>query len=58
VAAVSQRRLDPGDIEVRMQGGSFRVRVSADLDVVLRGPVEEVGTGELTEGFLRALADG
>jgi hypothetical protein len=41
-----------------MEGGSFQVRVTAELDVVLRGPVDEVGTGELSEGFLRALADG
>jgi diaminopimelate epimerase len=58
VAAVSQGRLQPGDIEVRMEGGSFRVRVTTELDVVLRGPVDEVGTGELSEGFLHALADG
>jgi hypothetical protein len=46
----------PGDIEVRMQGGSFRVRVGPDLDVVLRGPVQEVTAGELEDGFLRSLA--
>jgi hypothetical protein len=57
VAAVARGRLAPGDIEVRMEGGSFRVRVSAQLDVVLRGPVDEVGTGEMSEGFLRALVD-
>lgn len=55
VAAVSSGRLQPGDIEVRMQGGSFRVRVSASLEVVLRGPVQEVGTGELSDGFVRWL---
>ena len=54
-AAVSTGRLAPGEIEVRMQGGSFRVRVSPSLDVVLRGPVQEVASGELTEGFLRGL---
>jgi diaminopimelate epimerase len=58
VAAVARGRLQPGDIEVRMEGGSFRVRVSAELDVVLRGPVEEVGSGELGDGFLRALSGG
>ena len=55
VAAVGSGRLEPGAIEVRMEGGSFRVRVSRDLDVVLRGPVQEVGTGELAAGFVRAL---
>ena len=55
VAAVSSGRIDPGEVEVRMEGGSFRVTVSRDLDVVLRGPVWEVGTGELAEGFVRSL---
>ena len=55
VAAVSTGRLPPGEVDVRMQGGSFRVHVSRDLDVVLRGPVEEVTTGELADGFVRSL---
>lgn len=55
VAAVATGRLAPGEIEVRMQGGSFRVRVGGDLEVVLRGPVQEVTTGQLAEGFLAAL---
>ena len=56
VAAVSSGRIPPGEVEVRMEGGSFRVGVSADLDVVLRGPVREVGTGELAETFVKGLA--
>jgi diaminopimelate epimerase len=55
VAAVTSGRLDPSEVEVRMEGGSFHVRVSKDLDVVLRGPVEEVASGELADGFVRAL---
>jgi diaminopimelate epimerase len=55
VALVSQRRLAPGTVSVRMPGGSMTVEVSDDLDVVLRGPVEEVCTGTLTDGFLCAL---
>ena len=55
VAAVASGRLDPGEVEVRMEGGSFQVRVSQDLDVALRGPVEEVASGELADGFVRAL---
>jgi len=55
VAAVTSGRLDPSEVEVRMEGGSFRVLVSKDLDVVLRGPVEEVASGELADGFARAL---
>jgi diaminopimelate epimerase len=44
-------------MEVRMEGGSFHVRVSEDLDVVLRGPVEEVASGELADGFVRSLTN-
>ena len=55
VAAVTSGRLDPSEVEVRMEGGSFHVRVSRDLDVVLRGPVEEVASGELADGFVRSL---
>ena len=55
-AAVATGRLEPGKIEVRMPGGSVRVQVSRELDVVLRGPVQEVGTGRLGEGFTRTLA--
>ncbi|HCR03799.1 MAG TPA: diaminopimelate epimerase [Gemmatimonadetes bacterium] len=56
VAAVTSGRLDPGDVEVHMEGGSLHVRVSQGLDVVLRGPVEEVAWGELADGFVHALA--
>lgn len=56
VALVSRGALDPGEVEVRMPGGSMRVTVSEGLDVVLRGPVEEVCTGALTAPFLASLA--
>jgi diaminopimelate epimerase len=55
VAAVYSGRLPPGEVEIRMEGGSLRVQVSGVLDVVLRGPVQEVTTGEMTDGFLEWL---
>lgn len=55
VAAVETGRLQPGDIRVRMAGGSLGVSVSPDLDVVLRGPVQAVAEGRLDPGFARAL---
>jgi diaminopimelate epimerase len=55
VALVSRRVLGPGEITVRMPGGSMAVTVTEELDVVLRGPVEEVCTGTLTEAFLAGL---
>jgi diaminopimelate epimerase len=57
-ALVSQGSLAPGTVTVRMPGGSMSVDVSAALDIVLRAPVEEVCTGELTAGFLGALGEG
>lgn len=55
VAAVREGRVEPGEIEVRMEGGVLHVTVTPDLNVVLRGPVEEVARGFLTPGFLEAL---
>ena len=55
VALVSEGRLRPGAVTVRMPGGTMTVTVSESLDVVLRGPVEEVCAGALTQGFLAEL---
>jgi diaminopimelate epimerase len=55
VASVHTGRVTPGQVEVRMEGGSLLVTVTESLDVVLRGPVQEVCTGELTDGFLEWL---
>ena len=54
-AAVAGGRLDAGPIEVRMEGGGLQVRVDDKLEVALRGPVQEVGVGELADGFVRGL---
>lgn len=55
VAAVSRGLQEPGTVTVEMEGGSLQVDVSPELDVVLRGPVEEVCEGALTPGFLQLL---
>jgi diaminopimelate epimerase len=57
VAAVESERCDPGPIRIEMVGGVLDVTVSAELDVVLRGPVREVCDGELTDGFVASLQD-
>lgn len=49
VAMVASGRLDPGEARVSMPGGALLVTVSPDLDVVLRGPVEEVMTGRIPD---------
>lgn len=56
VATVESGRANPGVFEVRMEGGSVEVSVSAELAVTLRGPVQEVYKGSLTRGFLDSLA--
>jgi len=55
VAAAARGVVDYGDVEVRMEGGTLQVSVSPELEVVLRGPVQEVASGRLSEGFLDAL---
>ena len=47
-AAVSGGQADAGDVTVDMAGGSLDVSVTGELDIVLRGPVEEVCEGVLT----------
>lgn len=56
VAMFVSGRARAGDIAVEMPGGELSVTVSESLDVVLRGPVEEVCEGALTDGFLAALS--
>ena len=56
VAMVASGRLAPGEIGVDAPGGSLRVRVDPALEVVLRGPVEEICEGRLADAFLAALA--
>jgi diaminopimelate epimerase len=55
VAAVATGRLEPGPITVEMDGGEMEVTVATDLEVTLRGPVQEVCQGRLTAGFLEFL---
>lgn len=56
VAAVGVRtgRLRAGEIEVRMPGGALHVRVDADGELHLRGPVEAVGVVEVDPAWLAA----
>lgn len=50
VAARIREWVEGPEVDVLMEGGTLRVRVDAGLDVVLRGPVEEVCEGVLLEG--------
>ncbi len=51
VAAVHSGRVCSGTITVQMEGGSLEVSVDDENRVVLRGPVQEVFWGRLTDGF-------
>lgn len=55
VALVASGALEAGEVEVRMPGGVLSATVSPELDVRLRGPVEEIADGRLSARFL---ADG
>jgi diaminopimelate epimerase len=50
--------LEAGPITVVAPGGEMVVTVGEDLDIVLRGPVEEVCAGTLTDGLLARLGRG
>ena len=55
-AAVKSERATPGQFEVRMEGGSMEITVTAAMEITLNGPVQEVSRGSLTGGFLEFLA--
>ena len=54
VAAAAVRRgfVQPGQFEVKMQGGSVQITVSPDYDVELLGPAQMVYSATLAEGLL------
>ncbi|HEV2129699.1 MAG TPA: diaminopimelate epimerase [Longimicrobiaceae bacterium] len=57
VAAAAVRRglVSTRQVEVHMPGGILEVEVRDDWSILLRGPVEGVYRGELTQGMLRRL---
>ena len=54
-ALVSTGALAPGAITVAAPGGEMVVVVGEELDLVLRGPIEEICSGRLSEPLLAAL---
>jgi len=57
VAAVHRGLVEPGPVEIRMEGGTLDVSVTAEMEVVLRGPVEEVCEGTVTTAWVRTLRE-
>lgn len=54
-AAVTRGFVPAGPVKIHMDGGELDVHVSRGLDIVLRGPVEEVYEGELIAAFVATL---
>jgi diaminopimelate epimerase len=54
-AAVRRGMVSERQVAVRMPGGTLHVHVRDDWSLVLRGPVESVHRGTLTDGMLRRL---
>jgi diaminopimelate epimerase len=56
-AAVRRGMVMERDVEVRMPGGSLHVEVRDDFALLLRGPVEGVYRGTLSEGMVARLRE-
>jgi len=56
-AAVLEGRVTPGAVTVEMDGGTLEVGVTPDLEITLRGPVQEVSRGTLAPGYLEWLRE-
>ena len=56
VAAVAEGLVEAGVVTVEMPGGSLVVTVNSEHGAVLRGPVEEVLSGELAPEWVSVLA--
>jgi len=58
VAVVAEGLVEVGDVTVEMPGGTLVVSVTSGHRTVLRGPVEEVLSGELAPEWVSALSSG
>lgn len=54
-AAVWTGRIKPGPVQVQMDGGTLVVQIATGLDIGLRGPVEEIADGRLTDAYMERL---
>jgi diaminopimelate epimerase len=55
VAACHRRSLVDSDVTVTMPGGRLRITIADDGEIRMRGPVEEISTGDLSPDLLRRL---
>ena len=49
--------VETGSVQVHMEGGNLAVAVAEDGAVTLRGPVEEICDGEVSEALLATLSE-
>ncbi|MEP6693607.1 MAG: diaminopimelate epimerase [Chloroflexota bacterium] len=55
VAAVHRKELVDPDVTVSMPGGQLSIKIAADGEIRMRGPVEEICSGDLSADLLRRL---
>src|SRR4030081_238853 len=55
VAAMHRKGLVDRDVTVSMPGGQLSISIAADGEIRMRGPVEEICTGDLSPDLLRGL---
>ena len=59
VAAASRHKgLIEGDVTITMPGGQLGITIAPDGEIQMRGPVEEVCSGDLSTDLLRLIARG
>ena len=54
-AACLRKGLTARDVVVAMPGGDLEISIALDGDIRMRGPVEEIATGDLSPDLLRRL---
>ena len=57
-AACHRRGLIASDVTVTMPGGTLAIRIADDGEIRMRGPVEEICSGDLSADLLRLLPQG
>ena len=55
-AATNRRGLVDRDVTITMPGGQLRITLAEDGEIKMRGPVEEIASGDLSPDLLRLLA--
>jgi diaminopimelate epimerase len=57
-AACLRKGLIDRDVTISMPGGQLRITIAEDGEIRMRGPVEEICTGDLSADLLRRITSG